>query len=78
MTPPRRGTPYFARRGFRLVSGAFGAVLAAIGLYGLVIVRPHDAASLAAGAVLLLLGTNMVIAAARGTEAWLSKLGPLP
>lgn len=69
---------FFEGRIYRWLSGCFGVLLAGIGLYALVFASPLTLLRLAAGATLLLLGGNMVIAACKARESWLSRIGPLP
>lgn len=78
MDEPKDTKPFHARRGYRLLSGAFGAFLAGVGVYVLVLAGPATALSLAAGFALLLIGGNMVASAYTGKESWLSRIGPLP
>ena len=68
----------FKGRTYRLLSGCFGVFLAGIGLYALVFAAPLTLLRVAAGAGLVLLGGNMVVAACKGRESWLSRIGPLP
>lgn len=78
MNKPQETKPFHARRGYRWVSGAFGAFLAGVGAYVLVLSGPMTALSLGGGFALLLIGGNMVVSAYAGKESWLSRIGPLP
>ena len=77
MQRPRADT-LFQGRTYRLLSGCFGLFLAGIGVYALVFAEPLTLLRLAAGAALVVLGGNMVAAAWKGRESWLSRIGPLP
>lgn len=69
--------PYYAKPLFRLVTMAFGSLLAGIGIYVLVISRDHWGA-VALGLVLLVLGTEAIVAGGRGKLSLLARIGPLP
>jgi len=78
MTDSRSSQPYYARRHYRLVTGVFGLFLLGVGIY----VARYGYASMlvriAVGAVLVLIGGNMLVATHRSRVSWLSRLGPLP
>jgi uncharacterized membrane protein HdeD (DUF308 family) len=78
MTDRRSDPPFHARPVYRLVSGVFGLCLVGVGVYALFFVGPPDALQSLGGAVLMLLGGNMLLAACRARESWLSRIGPLP
>jgi hypothetical protein len=78
MTVRRDDTPFHARPVYRLASGVFGLGLVGTGVYALFVVGPPDALQSLGGAVLMLLGGNMFLAACRARESWLSRIGPLP
>ncbi len=70
---------FYAGRSYRLLSGAFGAFLAGVGVYALFFAgEPWDALRLAVSLGLMVLGANMVLSAYAAKESWLSRLGPLP
>lgn len=70
--------PFHARRTYRLLSGIFGAFLAAVGIFILLFNGPLTALSVVAGIALVMLGGDMLLAAYSGKESWLSRFGPLP
>lgn len=78
MTDRREGPPFYARRTYRVLSGLFGLSLAAIGLYAIFFAGPSTTLQSLGGAVLVLVGANMMLAALRAKESWLSRIGPLP
>lgn len=78
MTQRNGPTPFYATRGYRMASGAFGAVLLGIGSYALVAAAPLDALQLLGCAAVLAAGGNLAWCACTGRESWLSKIGPLP
>jgi hypothetical protein len=55
-----------------------GALLVLCALWIFCVVPISNIAGLMGGAVLLLLGVEALIAAARRRPSWLSKIGPLP
>jgi hypothetical protein len=61
-----------------MFSIVFGLLLAGVGSYALLIGQTDDAWQLVGGAVLLLVGGNMICSSWRGKPSWLSRLGPLP
>ena len=69
--------PMKPRRIHRTVTAALGALLLGVGLYVL-FCSSADVARYAAGGGLAVLGGNAIYAALRGTEPWLSKIGPMP
>ena len=74
----RQGTPFHARRIYRLLSGGFGLFLASLGIYAMFFAGPSTVLQLMGGAVLLLLGVNLTLSAYQSKESWLSRIGPLP
>lgn len=72
---PSRSMPNLCIAGLRL---DFGLFLVTVGLYALLFVAPLTAPRVIAGVVLVVLGCNMLAAAYRAKESWLSRLGPLP
>jgi len=66
------------KQGERAFSAAFGLFLLAIGLYALVLGESPAAWRFIGGAVMAILGGNMLYASATGKPSWLSKVGPLP
>lgn len=70
--------PFYAKPLYRWLTGGFGVFLIAIGLYALLFVGSLTAPRVIAGVVLDVLGCNMLAAAYRAKESWLSRLGPLP
>ena len=69
---------YFAKPGFRWVTGIVGAFLLALGLY--LLWQPSDCpwGKAALCAVLMALGANALRSARNATEPWIAKMGPLP
>lgn len=65
-------------KGERIFSTVFGLLLLSIGLYVLVLGETHAAWRFIGGAVLTVLGGNMLYASYTGKRSWLSKVGPLP
>ncbi len=78
MRKQREGTPFYAKRIYRLLSGAFGLVLIGLGLYTLIFSGLMTVLSVVGGIGLILIGGNMVLSAYTSKESWLSKIGPLP
>jgi hypothetical protein len=72
----REPPPYFARRAYRAISAAFGVLLLGIACY--LFLTSSDGLQMAAAALLLVVGGNLLFAAWRGTESWVARLGPLP
>lgn len=70
--------PYWARTTFRLFSAAFGAFLAAVGVYVALASEASPLARYAGAFVLVLVGGNLVVSAIRARQSWLARLGPLP
>lgn len=61
-----------------MFSAVFGLFLLSIGLYVLVLGETSAAWRFIGGAVLAVLGVNMLYASCTGKQSWLSKVGPLP
>lgn len=78
MDDPEQGMPYYTRPMYRGVTGGFGGLLAATGFYVALFAPAPGAMQVGLGLLLVLLGGNMVLAACRARESWLSRLGPLP
>jgi putative Mn2+ efflux pump MntP len=78
MTGQRQRPAFYARRTYRVLSGLFGLCLAGIGTYALFFAVPPTTLQNVGGAVLVIIGANMVLAALRARESWLSRIGPLP
>ena len=70
--------PFYAKPLHRWLTAGFGLFLVTVGLYALLFVAPLTALRVIAGVVLVVLGCNMLAAAYRAKESWLSRLGPLP
>jgi hypothetical protein len=70
--------PFYSRPVYRLLSGLFGLCLAGIGIYGLFFAGPSSLLQNFGAGVLVMVGANMVLAAVRAKESWLSRIGPLP
>lgn len=73
-----QSTPFYAKRIYRLLAGAFGLCLAGLGVYAMLFAGPSTTLQLIGGAVLILVGANMTFSAFRARESWLSRIGPLP
>jgi hypothetical protein len=71
-------TPFYATPIYRVLSGAFGAVLSSAGVYALLFAGPLTPLSLVGGIGLVVFGLNMVASACAAKESWLSRIGPLP
>jgi hypothetical protein len=56
-------TPFYAKRIYRVLSGAFGALLIGTGLYALLFTGPMTPLSLAGGIGFVVFGGNMVASA---------------
>ena len=65
-------------KGERIFSAAFGLFLLGIGLYVLVLGETAAPWRFIGGAVVAVVGGNMVYASCTGKRSWLSKVGPLP
>jgi len=70
--------PFFERPMYRRLSGVFGIFLMGVGVYVALYGYTSMLVRMAAGALLVVSGGNMVVSAYRAREAWLSRLGPLP
>lgn len=66
------------QKGERIFSAVFGLFLLSIGLYVLVLGETPPAWRFIGGAVLAVLGGNMLYASYAGKRSWLAKVGPLP
>lgn len=66
------------KNGERAFSAAFGLFLLAIGAYVLVLGESPAAWRFIGGAVMAVLGGNMLYASITGKPSWLSGVGPLP
>lgn len=62
----------------RIFSAVFGLFLLGIGLYVLVLGEAPAAWRYIGGAVLAILGGNLLYASGTGRRSWLSRVGPLP
>lgn len=62
----------------RIFSVLFGLFLCGVGIY--VLLFSHDSTlwQLIGGMLLALFGSNMLYAAYRNKQSWLSRIGPLP
>lgn len=69
---------FYTRMPYRIVTAAFGFFLSIVGLYILLLADTSGSARLIAGPLIVLPGCNMLIAAWKAKESWLSRLGPLP
>jgi hypothetical protein len=65
-------------KGERIFSAVFGLFLLSIALYVLVLGETPAAWRFIGGAVLAVLGANMLYASYTGKRSWLSRVGPLP
>lgn len=65
-------------KGERLFAFAFGLFLVGVGLYALLFSQTNVAWRIGGGAVLILLGGNMLLSSWKGNPSWLSCIGPLP
>ena len=65
-------------KGERLFLFAFGLILVGVGSYALLFAQTTEAWRFVGGAVLILLGGNMLQSSWRGKPSWLSRIGPLP
>jgi thiol:disulfide interchange protein len=71
-------TPYFAKPGFRWVTGIAGVILLATGVGLLWLPSDHGWAKTALCILLIALGANALHSARNATEPWIAKIGPLP
>ena len=81
MRPKRFSHPQKMSRmgkGERTFSAVFGLFLLSIGLYVLMLGETPAAWRFIGGAVMAMLGGNMLYASYTGKPSWLSKVGPLP
>ena len=62
----------------RIFSAVVGAFLFCLGIFALGQDHLSFAWRVGGGSLLTLLGVNSLLAAYRGKESWLSRLGPLP
>lgn len=65
-------------KGERLFGFAFGLFLVGVGFYALLFGQASPAWRIGGGAVLVLLGGNMIQSSWRDKPSWLSRIGPLP
>lgn len=65
-------------KGERLLALVLGLLLVGAGMYAWLFGQTDAVWRLGGGAVLVLLGGNLLQAAWRGKPSWLSHLGPLP
>ncbi len=70
--------PFYTRTVYRVLAGAFGLFLVAVGSYALLSGAGSVFARVGIGALLILFGANLFWSACRATESWVSKIGPLP
>jgi len=66
------------KKGERAFSAVFGLFLLGIGVYVLILGESPAAWRFIGGAVMAILGGNMLYASSTGKPSWLSKVGPLP
>ena len=78
MTDHRQSTPFYAKRGYRLLTGIVGLCLVGLGIYAMRFAGPSTLWQRLGGAALVLAGANMIVSAYRARESWLSRIGPLP
>ncbi len=78
MTDQRASQPFYAGKIYRLLTAAFGLLLSGVGLYAIFCADTPAAARIAGGSTLVLAGYNLISAAWKATESWLSRLGPMP
>lgn len=71
-------SPYFAKPGFRWVTGVAGVVLLVLGVGLLWLPSDPSWAKTALCALLALVGANALYCALNATEPWIAKIGPLP
>lgn len=65
-------------KGERLFAFVFGLFLVGVGAYALLFGQTSAVWRLVGGAVLVLLGGNLLQSSWRGRPSWLARLGPLP
>ena len=65
-------------KGERLFALAFGLFLVGVGSYALLFGQMSEIWRVGGGAVLVLLGGNMLHSSWRAKPSWLSRIGPLP
>lgn len=70
--------PFYSRKGYRILTGAFGLFLIGVGVYAVLLAETSPNIRLVGGAIIVLLGGDMIVSACKATQSWLSKLGPLP
>ena len=70
--------PYFARKPYRTLTGLFGLLLMAIGMFAIFVGGDQILLRVAVGVCILALGCNAVVAAWRAKEPWIARIGPLP
>lgn len=78
MTDQHTSQPFYAGRMYRLLTAIFGLLLTGTGLYAIFLADTSTLVRFAGGTALVLTGCNMVSAACKSKESWLSRLGPLP
>ena len=78
LEPGPERQPFYSRGLFRAITALLGLFLLGLGILVLTSPATSGLLSKAAGLVLVLLGGNAVVAAGRGTRAWLVRIGPLP
>lgn len=64
--------------GERIFSVLFGLLLSGVGIYVLLFSHEFKFWYIFGGMVLALFGSNMLYAAYRNKQSWLSRIGPLP
>lgn len=69
--------PFYARPVYRVMSLLFGLALIGSSLY-LLFGQPARALQIIGALLIMALGVNLLLAAVRARESWLSKIGPLP
>ena len=70
--------PFYTRRVYRGITLLFGLVLLGVGGYVVLALEHSQWLVTGFGVILLILGVDAVIAAIRGKEPLVSKIGPLP
>jgi len=78
MTDSPSSQPFYTRPLYRRLSAAFGLFLSGVGIYAALFGYTSLLLRIVLGALLVLIGGNMVLSAYRARESWLSRLGPLP
>lgn len=66
------------KKGERVFSAVFGLLLMGIGVYALILGESPAAWRFIGGAVMVILGGNMLYASYTGKPSWISRVGPLP